>query len=112
MKDFKRDQINQSIGAQMEDPEIDPNSKALAARSGNNKVKKRQNKKRLKCTHCKKLGHNDEKCWLKHPELAPEDFWKQIASSAATVWGTLPVVSPCKKNTQKESFVTASDQSQ
>jgi hypothetical protein len=38
--------ITRLIGARMEDPEIDP--KALAARPGNNKIKKRQNKKRSK----------------------------------------------------------------
>lgn len=24
-----------------------------------------------KCTHCKKLGHNHEKCWFKHSHLRP-----------------------------------------
>jgi hypothetical protein len=69
------DSITRLIGSRKEDS----NSKALAARSGNNRVKKRQNnKKRPKCGHCKKPGHNEEKCWLKHPELAPEDFQKQV----------------------------------
>jgi transposase InsO family protein len=72
------DSITRLVGSRREDSP-DSTSKALAARSGNNKVEKRQNnKKRPKCSHCKKPGQNEEKCWLKHPELAPEDFQKQV----------------------------------
>jgi hypothetical protein len=73
------DSITRLVGSRREDS---PDPKALAARSGNNKVKKRQsNKKRPKCGHCKKPGHSEEKCWLKHSELAPEDFQKQVTTS-------------------------------
>lgn len=27
----------------------------------------------LKCTHCKKQGHSEDRCWVLHPELAPTD---------------------------------------
>jgi len=57
----------------MEDPETDPDH--------DSKVKKHQIKKqRPKCSHCEKIGHNDKKCWLLHPELAPEDSQKRATN--------------------------------
>ena len=32
----------------------------------------------LECTHCKKLGHLEEQCWIKHPNLRPKKKEKQV----------------------------------
>ena len=40
---------------------------ALAVKSGPNKSTERP-----KCTHCKKKGHEESKCWKKHPEKKPK----------------------------------------
>ena len=37
------------------------------------------NQERPKCTHCNKLGHLEEKCWKKHPELNPHKTSKNGA---------------------------------
>ena len=29
-----------------------------------------------KCAHCNKAGHNESQCWIKHPELRPENGGK------------------------------------
>eukprot|EP00253_Pinus_taeda_P029217 PITA_29217 len=31
-------------------------------------------KSKASCTHCKKEGHDDEHCWILHPELRPKKF--------------------------------------
>ena len=31
-------------------------------------------KSRASCTRCKKDGHDDEHCWILHPELRPKKF--------------------------------------
>eukprot|EP00253_Pinus_taeda_P034597 PITA_34597 len=31
-------------------------------------------KSKSSCTHCKKDGHDDEHCWILHPELRPKKF--------------------------------------
>ena len=54
-------------------------SKGLLNRTKSGKIKKRKGKKNKDdsgCAHCKKPGHEEEKCWFKHPELAPDSFTK------------------------------------
>lgn len=31
-------------------------------------------KSKASCTHCKKDGHDDEHCWILHPELRTKKF--------------------------------------
>ena len=35
------------------------------------KGKSDNSRKSEQCTHCERTGHNESKCWKKHPELAP-----------------------------------------
>ena len=61
-------------------------SKSLINRTKTGRIKKKggkytgKNKNKNKyvegseCSHCKKPGHQEEKCWFKHPELAPDSF--------------------------------------
>jgi hypothetical protein len=57
----------------------------------------------VKCRHCKKKGHKEDKCWIKHPELRPkkaEDAGKQndsqFAMSAAAATTKRSKVDPTK----------------
>jgi hypothetical protein len=53
----------------------DGNSTALLVNSKKRKFSHKQDpKKRAKvvCSHCKKPGHRQEKCWILHPELKPK----------------------------------------
>ena len=60
-------------------PEVGGSSKPTASK---NKEKRKQKLKERKtnivqkskssCTHCKKDGHDDENCWILHPELRPK----------------------------------------
>lgn len=52
--------------------------KAAAAVEGRNKTKNMKKKPRpsygRSCNHCRKPGHTEDKCWLKHPHLKPSKF--------------------------------------
>lgn len=37
------------------------------------------------CSFCKRVGHTDEKCWAKHPELRPKRDNKNAGSSRASI---------------------------
>lgn len=55
--------------------------KAAAAMEGRNKNKSMKKKPRPSfngktCNHCKKPGHGEDNCWLKHPHLKPNKFLK------------------------------------
>eukprot|EP00253_Pinus_taeda_P025508 PITA_25508 len=62
-------------------PEVGGSSQPTARK---NKEKRKQKWKERKtntiqkskssCTHCKKDGHDDEHCWILHPELKPKKF--------------------------------------
>ena len=62
-------------------PKIGGSSKSTASK---NKEKRKHKQKERKanvvqkakpsCTHCKKDGHDDENCWILHPELRPKKF--------------------------------------
>ena len=54
-----------------EDKEMALNSKAS---SGGAKPKEDKPKKTKRiCNHCRKSGHNEDKCWIKHPSLRPQN---------------------------------------
>ena len=62
----------------------DSESKSLINRTKSGRIKKGKKKgDKVKCSHCKKPGHQEEKCWNKHPELAP-DFIKKEKSTEST----------------------------
>jgi len=41
------------------------------------------------CTHCKKDGHDDEHCWILHPELRPKKLEGKKKKVAATIQNDL-----------------------
>ena len=47
-------------------------------RKGKEKFKGKKNyivkKEKPACTHCKKEGHSEDRCWVLHPELKPTKF--------------------------------------
>jgi Aspartyl protease len=42
-------------------------------------------KSKASCTHCKKDGHDDEHCWILHPELRPKKSEGKKKKTAATI---------------------------
>ena len=42
-------------------------------------------KAKATCTHCKKEGHDDEHCWILHPELKPKKFEGKKKKTTATI---------------------------
>jgi len=62
-------------------PKVGESSQPIASK---NKEKRKQKwkarkanttqKSKSSCTHCKKDGHDDEHCWILHPELRPKNF--------------------------------------
>jgi len=42
-------------------------------------------KGKASCTHCKKEGHDDEHCWILHPELRPKKFEGKKKKTATTI---------------------------
>ena len=61
--------------------EIGGSSKPTASKNKEKRKKKWKERKanavqkaKSSCTHCKKDGHDDERCWYLHPELKPKNF--------------------------------------
>jgi hypothetical protein len=54
-----------------EDKEMALNSKASSGGAKPKKNKLRKTKRT--CTHCRKSGHNENKCWIKNPSLRPQN---------------------------------------
>jgi hypothetical protein len=46
-------------------------------------------KEKLTCKHCKKVGHDEDHCWILHPKLKPKKFVKQGRKN--TTAGTVQV---------------------
>lgn len=42
-------------------------------------------KAKASCTHCKKEGHDDENCWILHPELRPKKFEGKKKKTTTTI---------------------------
>ena len=73
-------------------PEIGGSSKPITSK---NKEKKKQKWKERKentvqkdkpsCTHCKKVGHDDEHCWSLHLELKPKKFDGKRKKTASAI---------------------------
>jgi hypothetical protein len=47
------------------------NSKASSGGAKPKEDKPRKTKRT--CNHCRKSGHNEDKCWIKHPSLRPQN---------------------------------------
>jgi transposase InsO family protein len=60
---------------------------ALVSAQGKGKGPKKNTKFDGKCNHCKRTGHKENQCWIKHPELKPvkQGKEKQKFSMMATV---------------------------
>jgi hypothetical protein len=54
-----------------EDKEMALNSKASSGGAKPKEDKPRKTKRA--CKHYKKSGHNEDKCWIKHPSLRPQN---------------------------------------
>ena len=46
-------------------------------------------KAKASCTHCKKEGHDDENCWIMHPELRPKKSEGKKKNTVATIQSVL-----------------------
>jgi len=77
-------------------PEVGGPSQPTASK---NKEKRRQKwkarkanttqKSKASCTHCKKDGHDDEHCWILHPELRPKKFEGKKKKTVAAIQNDL-----------------------
>jgi hypothetical protein len=36
------------------------------------------------CSHCKKEGHDEARCWKLHPELRPKRYWNKKGNKKTT----------------------------
>ena len=46
-------------------------------------------KSKVKCNHCRRLGHTEEECWVKNPKLRPKQNTKQKRKKRSTNPSTL-----------------------
>ncbi|XP_010451299.1 PREDICTED: uncharacterized protein LOC104733420 [Camelina sativa] len=54
----------------------------------NKGVYKHEDKKVVICDHCKKRGHNKDKCWILHPHLKPAKFKANLSQDGPSGQGT------------------------
>ena len=53
------------------DEEEKPAGKPRAKRKQKDTDEEKPPKKKAKCNHCNKPGHEEDQCWTKHPEMRP-----------------------------------------
>ena len=61
---------------------VPASSSTVSPKRGRRSLKRRQNKKRPKCSNCKKMGHTEEKCWFKH---LPQPLIREAITTLAAV---------------------------
>eukprot|EP00253_Pinus_taeda_P030208 PITA_30208 len=73
-------------------PEVGGSSKPIASKNKEKRKHKWKERKantaqksKSSCTHCKKDGHDDEHCWILHPELRPKKFEGKKKKIVATI---------------------------
>ena len=54
--------------------EFNPSKEGKGKEKGNYTTTVRKGDERPTCSHCQKLGHEEAKCWILHPELKPKWF--------------------------------------
>jgi hypothetical protein len=69
--------------------------------SGKRKEKEKKTttarKEKPTCKHCKKVGHDEDHCWILHPELKPKKYANQGRKNTTTatfkwIWDQTPVM--------------------